>query len=386
MKKIAILSTLFIGAFAWAQGIKFEDGNFASIVAKAKKENKLIFIDAYASWCGPCKLMVKNIFPLKTVGDYYNSHFINAKIDMEKGEGIDLAKKYNVKAFPTYLFINGNGEAVHRTLGYVEESDFIQFAKDAEDPSKRLTSLKQQFESGEKDPEFLKNLAGLTIYNDPEFAGKVLNRYFQQKSTLDQEDVQMLLSGTQTTDSPLYKTFQDKKADILKLIPADKYEAINKNIKLNTVAQKAYNSETKTWNDSYFMTETSKFLSKEEADKILKRMKANRALKNKDIPTYEKLILELYQDYSTASSAELNSLAWNFFENVNNKSSLEKAVAWAQESVKKDQNFANTDTLANLYNKVGDKKNAKIWAEKSIELAKTSGEDSSDTEKLLKSL
>lgn len=386
MKKITILSTLFIGILAWAQGIKFEDGNFASILAKAKKENKLIFVDAYASWCGPCKLMVKNIFPLQSVGDYYNSHFINAKIDMEKGEGIDLAKKYNVKAFPTYLFIDGSGEAVHRTLGYVEEKDFIQFAKDAEDPTRRLTSLKQQFEKGEKNPEFLKNLAGLTIYNDPEFAGKVLNRYFEQKATLDQEDIQMLLSGVQTTESPLYKIFQEKKADILKFLPEDRYGNVDKNIKLNTVAKKAYNTDTKTWNDSYFMTETQKFLSKEEADKILKRMKANRALKNKDIPTYEKLIMELYQDYSAAGSDELNSLAWNFFENVDNKASLEKAVVWAQESVKKDQNYANTDTLANLYNKIGDKKNAKMWAEKAIELAKSKGEDFSDTEKLLKSL
>jgi thioredoxin-related protein len=386
MKKITILSTLFIGILAWAQGIKFEDGNFASILAKAKKENKLIFVDAYASWCGPCKLMVKNIFPLQSVGDYYNSHFINAKIDMEKGEGIDLAKKYNVKAFPTYLFIDGSGEAVHRTLGYVEEKDFIQFAKDAEDPTRRLTSLKQQFEKGEKNPEFLKNLAGLTIYNDPEFAGKVLNRYFEQKATLDQEDIQMLLSGVQTTESPLYKIFQEKKADILKFLPEDRYGNVDKNIKLNTVAKKAYNTDTKTWNDGYFMTETQKFLSKEEADKILKRMKANRALKNKDIPTYEKLIMELYQDYSAAGSDELNSLAWNFFENVDNKASLEKAVVWAQESVKKDQNYANTDTLANLYNKIGDKKNAKMWAEKAIELAKSKGEDFSDTEKLLKSL
>ncbi|WES99758.1 thioredoxin fold domain-containing protein [Chryseobacterium arthrosphaerae] len=386
MKKITILSTLFIGVFAWAQGIKFEDSNFASILAKAKKENKLIFVDAYASWCGPCKLMVKNIFPLQSVGDYYNAHFINAKIDMEKGEGIDLAKKYNVKAFPTYLFIDGNGEAVHRTLGYVEEKDFIQFAKDAEDPNRRLTSLKQQFEKGEKAPEFLKNLAMLTIYNDPEFAGKVLNRYFGQKAALDQEDVQLLLSGVQTTESPLYKIFQDKKEDIQKFLPADKYEKFDKNIKLNTVAKKAYNADTKTWNDSYFMTETQKFLSKEEADKILKRMKANRALKNKDIPAYEKLIMELYQDYSAASSEELNSLAWNFFENVSNKASLEKAIVWAQESVKKDQNYANTDTLANLYNKIGDKKNAKIWAEKSIELAKSTKQDSTDTEKLLKSL
>ncbi|MGX5686725.1 thioredoxin family protein [Chryseobacterium cucumeris] len=386
MKKIAILSSIFIGVLAWAQGIKFEEGNFASILAKAKKEKKLVFIDAYASWCGPCKLMVKNIFPLQSVGDYYNSHFINAKIDMEKGEGIELAKKYNVKAFPTYLFIDGNGEAVHRTLGYVEEKDFIQFAKDAEDPNKRLTSLKQQFEKGEKNPEFLKNLAGLTMYNDAEFAGKVLNRYFQQKASLDQEDIQMLLSGVQTTDSPLYKIFQDKKADIVKFFPEDKYEKFEKNIKLNTISKKAYNPDTKKWDDSYFMAEAQKFLSKEEADKILKRMKANRALKNKDIPEYEKLILDIYKDYSAAGSEELNSLAWNFFENVSNKASLEKAIAWAQESVKKNQNFANTDTLANLYNKIGDKKNAKIWAEKSIELAKSTGQDSTDTEKLLKSL
>ncbi|PQA90676.1 thiol:disulfide interchange protein [Chryseobacterium shigense] len=386
MKKLTLFSSLFIGALAFAQGIKFEDSNFATILAKAKKENKLVFVDAYASWCGPCKLMVKNIFPLQTVGDFYNSHFVNAKIDMEKGEGVGLAKKYNVKAFPTYLFINGDGEEVHRTLGYVEEKDFIQFAKDAEDPNKRLTALKQKFENGEKDPEFLKTLAGLTIYNDSEFAGKVLDRYFQQKTTLDQEDVEMLLSGTQSTESPLYKIFQAKKAEIIKIFPEDKYAKFDKNIKLNTVLKKAYNADTKTWNENYFLTESQKFLTKEESEKILKRAKANRALKNKDIPTYEKLTLELYEDYSAMSSEELNSLAWNFFENVSSKTSLEKAVAWAQESVKKNENYANTDTLANLYSKIGDKKNAKMWAEKSIQLAKSKGEDSTDTEKLLKSL
>ncbi|MDH6250393.1 thioredoxin-related protein [Chryseobacterium sp. H1D6B] len=386
MKKLIIFPLFFIGFFALSQGIKFEEGNFASILAKAKKENKLVFIDAYASWCGPCKLMVKNIFPLKSVGDYYNSNFINAKIDMEKGEGIELAKKYNVKAFPTYLFINGNGEEVHRTLGYVEENDFIQFAKDAGDPNKRLAALKQKFENGEKDPVFLKNLAGLTIYNDADFSGRVLERYFIAKPSLDQEDVEILLAGTQSTESPLYKIFQEKKADIVKILPEEKYTKFDKNIKLTTILKKSYNADTKTWNENYFAVEAQKFLTKEEADKVLKRAKANRALKNKDIATYEKLTLELYQDTSALTSEDLNSLAWNFFENVNTKSSLEKAVVWAQESVKKNENYANTDTLANLYNKIGDKKNAKMWAEKSIELAKKSGQESSDTEKLLKSL
>ncbi|WP_346986029.1 thioredoxin family protein [Chryseobacterium sp. POE27] len=386
MKKLSIFSALFIGAFALAQGIKFEETNFNTILAKAKKENKLVFIDAYTTWCGPCKLMAKNVFPQKNVGDYYNANFINAKIDMEKGEGIDIAKKYNVKAFPTYLFVDGNGELVHRTLGYVEEKDFIQFAKDAGDPSKRLGTLKKKFEDGEKDPAFLKNLAGLTMYSDSEFAARVLERYFSGKTELDREDIQMLLSATQSTDSPLYKTFLAKKAEITKVLPAERYDAFDKNIKLNTIVKKSYNADTKKWNDSYFMTETQKFLTKDEAVKILTRAKANRALKDKDIATYEKLTMELYKDTSALGSEELNSIAWNFFENVTNKPALEKALSWAQESVKKDENSANTDTLANLYNKLGDKKNAKLWAEKAIELAKKTGEDYSDTEKLLKSL
>lgn len=386
MKKLSIFSALFIGAFALAQGIKFEESNFTTVLAKAKKENKLVFIDAYTTWCGPCKLMAKNIFPQKTVGDYYNSHFINAKIDMEKGEGIEIAKKYNVKAFPTYLFVDGNGELVHRTLGYVEENDFIQFAKDAGDPGKRLTALKQKFEDGEKDPEFLKNLASLTMYNDAEFAGRVMERYFSSKKELDREDIQMLLSVAQNADSPMYKIFQAKKDEISKMITPQKYEAIDKSIKITSVLKKSYNAQSKTWDDNYFLTEAQKFLSKEEAEKILKKAQAGRALRDKDIAKYEKLTLELNQDTSALSSEELNSLAWNFFENVSNKASLEKALVWAQESVKKDENFANTDTLANLYNKTGDKKNAKLWAEKSIELAKKTGQDSSDTEKLLKSL
>lgn len=386
MKKTAILSLLFFAVIAFGQGIKFEEGNFKSLLAKAKKENKLIFIDAYAVWCRPCKLMVKNIFPLKPVGDYYNANFINAKIDMEKGEGIELAKKYNVRAFPTYLFINGDGEEVHRTLGYVEEKDFIQFAMDAGDPNKRLTALKQKFENGENDPEFLKNLAGLTIYNDADFAGRVLERYLSAKSNLDLEDVQMILSGTQSTESPLYKIFKDKKEEITKVFPAERYEMVDKNIRLNTIVKKSYSADTKKWNDNYFLTETQKFLTKEESEKLLQKAKSSRALKDKDFTTYEKTALDLYKDYSAASSEELNSLAWNFFENVNTKSSLETAVKWAQESVKKNENYANTDTLANLYNKIGDKKNAKFWAEKSILLGKATGQDTTDTEKILKSL
>ncbi|HEX7871099.1 MAG TPA: thioredoxin family protein, partial [Chryseobacterium sp.] len=241
MKKTAILSFLFFAALAFAQGIKFEEGsNFKTILAKAKKENKLVFIDAYAVWCGPCKLMVKNIFPLKPVGDYYNEHFVNAKIDMEKGEGIELAKKFNVKVFPTYLFINGDGEEVHRTIGYVEEKDFIQFAMDAGDPNKRLATLKQKFEKGEKDPAFLLNLAGLTMYNDAVFSNKVIEQYFAAKPEFNQENLGLLFQAMKNTDDAPYRIFTERKADIMKIVPEQKYASIDKNVKVNTVMAKAY--------------------------------------------------------------------------------------------------------------------------------------------------
>lgn len=387
MKKTAILSFLFFAVLAFAQGIKFEEGsNFKTILAKAKKENKLVFIDAYAVWCGPCKLMVKNIFPLKPVGDYYNEHFVNAKIDMEKGEGIELAKKFNVKVFPTYLFINGDGEEVHRTIGYVEEKDFIQFAMDAGDPNKRLAALKQKFEKGEKDPAFLLNLANLTMYNDAVFSNKVIEQYFAAKPEFNQENLSLLFQAMKNTDDAPYKIFTERKADIMKIVPEKNYASIDKNVKVNTVMAKAYNATTKKLDEAYFLEQTQKFMTKEDSEKLLKRVKSSRALKDKDFATYEKINLELYKDYSAASSEELNSLAWNFFENVTTKSSLQTAVKWAQESVKKNENFANTDTLANLYNKIGDKENARTWAQKSLELGKSAGEDTADTEKLLKSL
>lgn len=389
MKKILSAFLILLNLVIFAQdGIKFEDSDFKTILAKAKKENKLIFLDAYTTWCGPCKLMAKNVFTLKSVGEHYNANFVNAKIDMEKGEGIDIAKKYDVKVFPTYLFIDGDGKLVHRTVGYVPEKEFIQFAKDASDPAKRVDALKQKFEQGEKDPEFLKNLIMLTAFTDTDYTGKVFERYMSAKSAqpLDANDMQMLFMLLKNTEGAAYKIFKDKKADILKFMPEKSYEQTDKSLKINTVMKKVYNEDSKTFDENKFVEGTKDLLTKNEAINYLNKVKAGKALKEKDMATYEKLMLQTYQDYTSFDSNELNSAAWNFFENVSNKSSLETALQWALESVKKSENSANTDTLANLYNKLGDKTNAKAWAEKAIEIAKKNGEDASETQKLLDSL
>lgn len=110
-------------------GIQFTSARWADILKKAKAENKLIFLDAYASWCGPCKMLQKNVFTQKTVGDYFNKKFINVKMDMEKGEGPALAQMYPLEAYPTLLFINGNGRVVKKAIGYMSADDLIGVGK-----------------------------------------------------------------------------------------------------------------------------------------------------------------------------------------------------------------------------------------------------------------
>ncbi len=390
MKKIFSLLLCFSIALTFAQnGIKFTEGNFKTLLAKAKKENKLLFVDAFTTWCGPCKLMAKNVFTTKEVGDFYNAKFINAKIDMEKGEGIEIAKKYNIKAFPTYIWVNGDGELIHTGVGYYEPNAFVKVGEEANDPTKQVVVLKKKFDAGSKDLSILKSYYKAMAYRDMELAPKIASRYFANKpqgTAYDEQDAAMILSSVKTVDDEFYKVYTRDKAMIAAAMPMVKFDAFEKGVKLNTVRAKAYNKDTKTLDEKVFMEEAQKLMTKEEAQTQMNVFKMRMALSAKDYAAYEKIALEVYKNAENFDANELNSVAWNFFEKVENKNSLLKALDWAKISVKKGEDFYNADTLANLYNKLGDKSNAKIWAQKAVDLGKAKGEDVGDTQKLLDSL
>jgi thiol:disulfide interchange protein len=122
--------------------INFEKGNWQAALDKAKKENKLIFLDAYTEWCRPCIQMAKDVFTLDKVADVYNENFVNVSMDMEKGDGPPLIKKYKIAAYPDFLFINGDGKIVHRGGGYQEADEFIKLGKAAVNVQKKKSAKK----------------------------------------------------------------------------------------------------------------------------------------------------------------------------------------------------------------------------------------------------
>jgi thioredoxin 1 len=113
------------------EGIKFHNGTWAEAVQKAKKENKLIFLDISASWCGPCKMLKAYTFPNSEVGAYFNKNFINVEVDGEEGEGIELAAKYHIRGYPSLIFIDKDEKVIEETAGYRPPDAFIGLGKSA---------------------------------------------------------------------------------------------------------------------------------------------------------------------------------------------------------------------------------------------------------------
>lgn len=161
MKKLAaallLLPALFAGSLqAQNRSVQFEDTTFAVSLAKAKAANKPIFMDGFASWCGPCKYMAKTIFTQDKVADFMNASFVSVKFDMEKGEGITLAKKYGVKAFPTFLILDTAGNLVHKIVGSSEADQFLENVKAGLNPATSLAGQQASYRAGKHDPAFVK--------------------------------------------------------------------------------------------------------------------------------------------------------------------------------------------------------------------------------------
>lgn len=181
----------FIGygeaALKAAEGIVFEHGTWQEALNKAKAENKLIFMDCYTSWCGPCKIMAKDVFTDPDVAKFFNEHFVNVKFDMEKGEGVTLKEKYSVHAYPTLNFINAQDELQHCIVGSMEVEDFLKEAQKAID-GKGLIALTKEYEAGNREPEFvISYLKALGDAYKSEDAEKVCLAYF---ATLDKAKLQ----------------------------------------------------------------------------------------------------------------------------------------------------------------------------------------------------
>lgn len=167
----SIIFLLVVSLSAMAQGIHFEHSTFNEALKKAKSENKVLFIDGYAVWCGPCKQMAKTVFMDKEVGDYFDKNIVALKVDVERGEGPMIKRNYGITGLPGYVFIDGDGHVTYRFSAAMPKEKFLEKVELAVAYSKDSNSVGRLAERYR------------TEKNDEQFVRLYLNKLKESKST-----------------------------------------------------------------------------------------------------------------------------------------------------------------------------------------------------------
>ncbi|MBR1466796.1 MAG: thioredoxin family protein [Bacteroidaceae bacterium] len=217
-RTLTTMLSLMVGLTLMAQGMVFEpEGTtLEQAAAKAKAENKLVFMDCYTQWCGPCKKMAKDVFTQEMVGAYMNPKFVNIKVDMESDYGTPLAKKLQITAYPTFVIFNGDAKEVGRFLGSSDGVKFIEnVGKNSMDTN--TSDLEQRFKSGDRDPQFLQDyLKTLTASYKVDDANDVAEAILEGKEETFAMDPELAGIFMKHINNPFSKPFkQIMKTDVI---------------------------------------------------------------------------------------------------------------------------------------------------------------------------
>ncbi len=225
MRYTGFIALLFFFYNTHAQGIEFFHGEWKSALEEAKKHDKLLFVDAYAQWCGPCKRMAKNVFTKAEVGDYYNTNFVNLKLDMETADGRTFGAKYPVSAFPTLFFLNGDGEIVKKVTGGQQVEQLLALGEVAIKSYDRSAEYAIKYEAGDRDYDLMINyIKELNKVGKPSM--KISNDYLRSnpKITVEQK-AGFLLEAVTESDSKLYEQLIDAKTAAVKVSTLEHFTA-----------------------------------------------------------------------------------------------------------------------------------------------------------------
>jgi len=423
-KQLLIASALFFSILGFSQGIEFEYGTWKEVLEKSKQIGKPIFVDVYTSWFGPCKKMSKEIFPLAEVGKVYNANFICYQVDAEKGDGVDIAKKYDVKGYPTYLFIQPNGILFYTTSGFKEAKIFIEVVNTAlaekNDP-KPLIEWEKEYSLKKNKPQFILNYmdkrAKIGLPNTLLF-DEYLKLIPNEKRTSDSiKEIYQKETAELKINSFAYENFQknitkfdnDLANEILRsvvyltTVEAARLKneqmlaaaiAVNDQLLGRDEFPKDYplpkvsylESKEEIYMRYYLQTgEINKYLKcatefcnnklmKISPDSLFKKDKANLQLIQRFAPQDSIQLAQLKMHFATAEtfkvSAGLNSRAWYVFQKVSDINILKEALRWSNRALELTPNNPNwIITNADLHYKLGQNEEAISKGEQALRFA-----------------
>lgn len=405
------------------KGIRFEHGlSWEQVKAKAKAENKYIFMDVYATWCGPCKRMSETIFPLEEIGKYINDNFVSVKVQTDKTEkdnddikhwyedAAAIVEQYNVGGVPTFLVFNPEGTLVYRETGERSKEAFLQLARDASNTEKQYPTVLAKYQQGTKDYAALPSLVEMAKgWGDRENATAIARDY--KTNYLDKLSAEELCTKKNVEFLGGWLQFVNSRDRFFDLA-YHHAEKVDTAIKSKGAAARYVNAivtreeiDEKVVRDGKPVT-TNPDWKKVRAtiERKYKGVDAKLLVVKYQIEYYKRTSLDWTQwakykdeevkayppkpDGVLAVFMALNMPAWDAFLHCNDKSVLAKALRWSELSIKLDESNLDSlvqclDTQANLLYKLGKVHDAIAAEQRAIEkeniLKKKNGDETASS-------
>ncbi|MDP4218321.1 MAG: thioredoxin family protein [Bacteroidota bacterium] len=396
MKKFPILFVLCFPLLSLAQGVEFASGlGFDQACEKAKAEGKSIFVDVYASWCGPCKMMDRDVYTSGQVAAEMKDKFIALKIqadsssqdDAETRNGYANARrfvgKYKVTAYPTLLFFNPDGQLIEQELGYRSPDDFIKLIHHSLEPATaKLYGNLDAYRQGKADYPSMGKLALFVkkvLHNKP-LADSIAHDYkinFLDKSSGEElcskDNIEFIaeFSGLVRSDDGFFKLCYDHPGKVDSLIGRRGWamsEVGSTIMRERLTTPFVQNGHPVVKNPGWESVERGivKDYPKVKARALMLQFQLYyyRAI-DLDWKVWAKYIDEQLRldppikkgNMFATAFGRLNLPAWDVFQHCNDREVLKTALRWSDASIKMDQGtddvIQSLDTRANLLHKLG---------------------------------
>lgn len=365
-RKIAFASLLLLTTLSWSQQeVIFDDGSYASVLQRAKKEQKIVFYMLYANWCSHCNKMKETVFKEEKVAGYLNANFVCAWQDAEKGQGIAMKQQFKVNAYPTFLFLDGDGQLLYVFNGEWQTDAFLAEIKSAQIREKQLPYLEKQFrEDPSNGKKCLDYLATLKKGLERSEINAQAQQYFAtqpDEQMVSETNWRIIANGVSDIGSRPFQYVLQHKADFEKVASPKRVQKKIDNIVMESLHPFLESLDTV----NYFKTRTlAQSVNTPKTDSIIYRYDLQIAQKTKDWKWYAKINRELAQKYAWNDANLLKDIAVEYTKNIFNTDDLIFAVKLLDRSLEKNDSYDAAVAMAKLYRKINDKKMALTYAER----------------------
>ena len=353
LKFIIVVFLIFISFQLKAQNkLDFDESGYKSVRERSIKEHKPIFYMLYASWCAHCNKMKSEVFTDTLVINYMKKNFICAWQDVEKGEGDFFRKKFGVRFYPTFLFLNEDGKELYNVSGEFNSQMFITEAKNALTKEKQLTFLEQQFLSDvSSSDKCLAYLMALNKGRDRSWLAPIANQYLAtQKDSLliSANNWKIIANGVSDIQSREFQYVLNHQKEFEAVASPKRVQRKIENIVIELLTPALENKDTITYAKKRLIAKT---IQTHKNDSLVCTFDLQMAERTKNWKKYKDISNENVDAFFYKDAKTLKEIASNYLKNISDTVSLNNAIRWVIQLITLNETYDNQLLLARLYQK-----------------------------------